>query len=237
MEERNIVVVLLLSLVTFGIYALYWFYKTGKELRQRGKEISHFIFLFIPFLNLYYLYKYWKAAETITGHSLLLQGAITIFFGPVYPAMIQAKYNDIGNKTKGNESEGLLPLEEMEGDMPSAPKEKEDTSEEFDLDGLDDELGDLDEDIDVANQDMEENSDEKSDEDTDNELSSPAEEESEDISKQEGPDIEDTVEEVDELLREGKNQKEITIKLRGEGKSDELISQAYHVENHRNNYE
>lgn len=247
MEERNLVVVALLSLITFGIYILYWFYKTAKELRQRGKEIPNFILILIPLVNIYYFYKYTKAAEDVADLSFEVQLLIVLFFGWLYPPIIQYKYNKTTSEGSGSQgAEGELePLQEAEEmasmDMPDANQTENQAVEQMpsmDEEGADDDLGldEIDDDVDFDIDDIDE---EELDEDEDVESLEEEQEEEEkgEDQEEENPELEETVEEVEELLKEGKEQKQITLKLRGEGKSDELISQAYHAENRRNNYE
>jgi len=39
MKNRNVIAVVLLPFVTFGIYGIYWFVKTKGELNQNGADI------------------------------------------------------------------------------------------------------------------------------------------------------------------------------------------------------
>jgi heme/copper-type cytochrome/quinol oxidase subunit 4 len=58
LQERNILLVYILSFVTVGIYFIYWLYKTKNELKELGANIPSFILFFIPIANIYWLYKY-----------------------------------------------------------------------------------------------------------------------------------------------------------------------------------
>ena len=57
-EKRNLVVVFILTVFTFGIYSLYWFYKTKEEINSLGADIPTFWLAIIPVANLYWTYKY-----------------------------------------------------------------------------------------------------------------------------------------------------------------------------------
>jgi hypothetical protein len=50
MQKRSISVVLILGLITLGIYPLYWLISTRKELIQRGAHIPPVILLIAPYI-------------------------------------------------------------------------------------------------------------------------------------------------------------------------------------------
>lgn len=50
MKQRNIWGILLLNVVTFGIYELFWTKSTRDELVAKGQDVPRFILLFAPFL-------------------------------------------------------------------------------------------------------------------------------------------------------------------------------------------
>jgi hypothetical protein len=76
MQNRSPIAVLVLSLVTLGIYALVWHVKTKTELnRSYAAEIPTAWILLIPFVGgLYWMWKWSAGAEKATGIS-----AISIF--------------------------------------------------------------------------------------------------------------------------------------------------------------
>ena len=97
MTKRNPVVVVLLALVTFGIYALVWYIKTAREMRARGAEIPHGILIIIPIANLYWLWKWAAGVEKVTAGGMsgpvafLLVALIAIVGIPV----CQSKFNAV----------------------------------------------------------------------------------------------------------------------------------------------
>lgn len=76
MKNRSPITVLVLSLVTFGIYALIWQVQTKEEMnRTYGTNIPTAWLLLIPFVGaLYWLWKWSEGAERATGTS-----GITVF--------------------------------------------------------------------------------------------------------------------------------------------------------------
>ena len=68
MKNRNLVTVVLLSIVTFGIYEIVWFVKTKGELTRQGGDIPTSWLFFVPIASIYWLYKYCMAAEEVTAN-------------------------------------------------------------------------------------------------------------------------------------------------------------------------
>ena len=61
MEKRSLVKMFILGLVTLGIYYIYWYFATRRELIEKGAEIPSAWLFIIPFFNIYFLYKYSEA--------------------------------------------------------------------------------------------------------------------------------------------------------------------------------
>jgi hypothetical protein len=56
--KRDVLMILLLSVFTFGIYYLYWIVATKEELNRVGADIPTAWCLIIPFVNFYFWYRY-----------------------------------------------------------------------------------------------------------------------------------------------------------------------------------
>lgn len=56
--KRSIIEVILLSVVTFGIYGIYWAVVTKRELVLAGGNIPNAFLILIPFANFYFWYRY-----------------------------------------------------------------------------------------------------------------------------------------------------------------------------------
>ncbi len=57
-KNRNPILVVVLSIITIGIYGIYWLYSTKKEMVELGASIPTFWLIIIPIVNIYWLYKY-----------------------------------------------------------------------------------------------------------------------------------------------------------------------------------
>jgi cytochrome bd-type quinol oxidase subunit 2 len=74
-KYRNMILQVILMIVTLGIYAIYWFYQTATELKelasdQEASPALWTVLLFIPFANLYAMYKYSELYEKISSEHL-----------------------------------------------------------------------------------------------------------------------------------------------------------------------
>lgn len=58
MQKRPVWIVILFTLITLGIYGLYWLIKTKGDLCKAGADIPTSWLLIIPIANLYYIYKW-----------------------------------------------------------------------------------------------------------------------------------------------------------------------------------
>ena len=69
-QWRNMPMQVLLAVITVGIYAIYWFYVTSKEMVEYkhlgGNPTLWTILLFIPWANFYAHYKQGEAVEALT---------------------------------------------------------------------------------------------------------------------------------------------------------------------------
>jgi ribosomal protein S27AE len=97
--RRNIVLVYILGIVTFGIYFLYWMYKTKHEINDIGANIPTSILLFIPIANIYWLYRYSEGFSMYVkkDDNSLLWFIVFFLIGPVMPAIVQSELNRLAS--------------------------------------------------------------------------------------------------------------------------------------------
>ena len=73
-KQRNMVMQVILMIITFGIYGVYWFYVTSKEMIEHksldGSAGLWTVMLFVPFGSLYSYYKQGEAVEALTEGSM-----------------------------------------------------------------------------------------------------------------------------------------------------------------------
>ncbi len=70
MKNRSPIAVLLLPFITFGIYSLVWSVKTKNEMNALGASIPTAWLLIIPFVNLYWMWKYAQGVQHVTKGGL-----------------------------------------------------------------------------------------------------------------------------------------------------------------------
>lgn len=99
MKNRNPIAVALLPLVTFGIYSIYWQVKTKGELNQKGASIPTAWLIIIPFVNIWWLWKYSEGVEQVTGEKLsaVLAFILLWLLGSIGAAIVQHTYNQLGD--------------------------------------------------------------------------------------------------------------------------------------------
>lgn len=98
-KKRGPIFVILAGFITLGIYWLYWFYQTTRELGEINKSDTNpvvwTICLFIPIVNLYFIWKYCGEAEKLLNKEqsqLVLFIAWLVFF-PITQYLVQVGLN------------------------------------------------------------------------------------------------------------------------------------------------
>lgn len=66
MKKRNLAAVVLLSIVTFGIYFIVWLVKTTREMRALGATIPNCFLMVIPIVSFYWFWRYSEGVEKVT---------------------------------------------------------------------------------------------------------------------------------------------------------------------------
>ncbi len=89
-----------LMIITFGFYAIYWFYQTAVELAdladdRRAEPALWTILLFVPFAGLYSYYKYSELYETVGVQRFdrWLLWLLWVFFSPAVWIIVQSDLN------------------------------------------------------------------------------------------------------------------------------------------------
>ncbi len=98
MQKRNLIAVLLLPLITFGIYSLYWAVTTKGEMNKLGEEVPTAWIWLIPFVGqLWWFWKYSEAVEHVTHEKLtgIVSFLLVFFLGTVGFAIIQDAFNKV----------------------------------------------------------------------------------------------------------------------------------------------
>ncbi|MEA1992831.1 MAG: DUF4234 domain-containing protein [Euryarchaeota archaeon] len=96
-KRRNPALVIIFSIITFGIYELYWFVKTKNEINGLGAEIPTAWLLIIPIANIYLIYKYCEGFTNYIkkGESTIVWFLLWLVISPVAMILIQLELNKL----------------------------------------------------------------------------------------------------------------------------------------------
>jgi hypothetical protein len=84
MTNRHPALVILLSLITCGLYYMYWLVSTKIEMCRLGASVPTAWLLIIPFVNIYWIWRWSQAAEQVTKGALTAVPAFLLHM-LVYP--------------------------------------------------------------------------------------------------------------------------------------------------------
>jgi len=93
--KRSVAAVIILSIITFGIYALVWMVKTKGEMVKAGADIPTAWLIIVPIASIYWMWKWAGGVEHVTGGKFSQVIAFILLFvlGLIGMAIIQAELN------------------------------------------------------------------------------------------------------------------------------------------------
>ena len=96
-KNRNIVMVYILSMITFGIYGIFWTVATKNEMNGLGAEIPTAWLIIIPIANIYWMYKYCEgfSEKVKKDNNPILWFVLYILVGIIMPAIVQSELNKL----------------------------------------------------------------------------------------------------------------------------------------------
>ncbi len=96
-KQRDPIMVIVYTMLTCGIYGLYWLFETSKELTELGAELPNIWFIIIPGLNIYYMYKYLEEWHRIVKYEqdFMMVLVIGLIFSPIVMYWIQEELNKL----------------------------------------------------------------------------------------------------------------------------------------------
>src|SRR4051794_30605705 len=97
MKKRNPLAVLGLSIITLGIYAIVWYVKTKGEMNNNGASIPTAWLLIIPFVNIYWIWKYAEGVGVVSRgqFSNVVAFVLLLLVSIVGIPLIQAEFNKV----------------------------------------------------------------------------------------------------------------------------------------------
>jgi ABC-type transport system involved in cytochrome c biogenesis permease subunit len=99
-KHRSLIFVFVMLIITCGIYAIYWFYKTKEEINSLGASIPTFWLIIIPIANLYWMYKYCEGfSEHVKKDNNAILWFILYIIISIIPTLIfQSELNKLAKK-------------------------------------------------------------------------------------------------------------------------------------------
>lgn len=103
-QYRDMIAQVLIFIVTLGIYGIYWFYVTSREMKvvtgdHQAEPGLWTILLFIPFANLYAYYKHAELYEKMSTEDFnrWLSFVLWLVFSPAVWFIVQSDLNRRAN--------------------------------------------------------------------------------------------------------------------------------------------
>ena len=102
MTRRNPIVVLILSVVTLGIYAIVWYVVTKREMNRLGARVPTAWLIIIPLINIYWMWKFSEGVGNVTKGRM--SGAVAFlllfFLSVIGMAIAQSSLNSVPRRVK-----------------------------------------------------------------------------------------------------------------------------------------
>ncbi len=97
MQHRDPIMVFLLSIITFGIYSLFWYVTTKNEMNAKGAQIPTAWLIIIPFVNIWWYWKFCEGVELVTNKGMGVAVAFLLLWllGIIGEAIIQNELNKV----------------------------------------------------------------------------------------------------------------------------------------------
>lgn len=96
-RKRGPVLQVVLSMFV-PFYILYWVLSTNSDLRRNTDSAAHWILMFIPIVNFYFLWKFFKAVNDATGYSNVLLFFLWLFIVPA-PVSLYLTQSELNKKS------------------------------------------------------------------------------------------------------------------------------------------
>jgi hypothetical protein len=95
MNKRSVVAVILLTFVTFGIYAIYWSVKTKVEMVKHGADIPTAWLMIIPIVSIWWQWKWCGGVEHVTRGKMtqVIAFILMLLLSIIGMAIIQSALN------------------------------------------------------------------------------------------------------------------------------------------------
>jgi len=97
MQHRDPIMVFLLSIITLGIYGLFWAVTTKNQMNDKGAQIPTAWLIIIPIVNFWWWWKFCEGVELVTnkGMGAAVAFLLVLFLEIIGMAIIQNELNKV----------------------------------------------------------------------------------------------------------------------------------------------
>ncbi len=92
-KQKSLGIQVVLTVVTLGLYTLYWSYSTAKQLDRGTTESLMPILAIIPLVNIVAVWQISSASEAVTDQSKVIVFLLFIVFAPISWYWVQSGLN------------------------------------------------------------------------------------------------------------------------------------------------
>jgi hypothetical protein len=98
MEKQSPIAVFVLSLVTFGIYSIFWLAKRRGEMVRAGADIPTTWLIIVPLANIWYYWKWCMGVEKVTKGKMtgIIAFILVLVLNVIGLAVLQNSFNEVG---------------------------------------------------------------------------------------------------------------------------------------------
>jgi len=101
MTKLNPFILIVLTIVTLGIYNIVWLARARGEMNALGANIPTTWLIIVPLANLWYLWKWSQGVEVVTKGKMgsVIAFLLQFLLGVIGDAIIQDSFNNIDSST------------------------------------------------------------------------------------------------------------------------------------------
>jgi len=97
MQRRDPIMVFLFSVITLGIYSIFWAVATKDQMNAKGAQIPTAWLIIVPIVNFFWWWKFCEGVEVVTnkGMGAAVAFLLILFLGAIGMAIIQNELNKV----------------------------------------------------------------------------------------------------------------------------------------------
>jgi len=97
MQRRDPIMVFLFSVITLGIYSIFWAVATKDQMNAKGAQIPTAWLIIVPIVNFFWWWIFCEGVEVVTnkGMGAAVAFLLILFLGAIGMAIIQNELNKV----------------------------------------------------------------------------------------------------------------------------------------------